>query len=94
MRILAGVGGLRISTSQNNRITEQGQRQCEPVIVSLLLNLRKVNIMRKDRWDNIVYNLIDYPSIEHILKDFNQDFIQRLPFLDENFISNILKQYS
>lgn len=48
----------------------------------------------KDRWDNVVYNLIDYPSIEHILKDFNQDFIQGLPFLDENFISNILKQYS
>lgn len=46
--------------------------------------------MVKDRWDDVVYNLIDYPSIEHILKDFDQNFIQGLLFLDENFIQNIL----
>lgn len=46
--------------------------------------------MTEDRWDNVVYDMIDYPSIKHILKDFNQDFIQGLPFLDENFIQNIL----
>lgn len=29
---------------------------------------------------------IDYPLIQSILQSFNQDFIQGLPLLDENFI--------
>lgn len=33
---------------------------------------------------------IDYPLIQSILQSFNQDFISRLHFLDENFILNIL----
>lgn len=37
---------------------------------------------------------IDYPPIQTVLQNFDQDFIQGLPFLDENFISNILNDIS
>ncbi len=47
-----------------------------------------------EHWNNVVYSLIDYPSIETVLQNFNQDFIQELPFLDDNFISNILNNIS
>ena len=46
----------------------------------------------KERWEEVAFDLTEYPSshIQSILQSFNQDFIQGLPLLDENFISNIL----
>lgn len=43
-----------------------------------------------ERWDDILYNLIDYPSIEPILKNFSQNFIAKLPFLDQGFIQRTI----
>lgn len=43
-----------------------------------------------ERWDDILYNLIDYPSVESIIKDFSQNFIAQLPLLEEGFIQKIL----
>lgn len=43
-----------------------------------------------ERWDDILYNLIDYPSIESILKNFSQNFIIQLTFLDEGFIQRTI----
>ena len=43
-----------------------------------------------ERWGDILYNLIDYPSIEPILKKFSQNFIVQMPFINENFIEEIL----
>lgn len=45
-----------------------------------------------EHWDDVLYNLIDYPSIEFIYKDFNQNFIFQLPFLDKDFIQRILEK--
>ena len=47
MRIWTGAGNLGTAASQNNWIAEQGQRQYESIVLSLLLNLRKVNIMKE-----------------------------------------------
>lgn len=44
----------------------------------------------KDRWDSVRYDIIDYPSVETVLQNFNKDFVNELPLLDKNFISNIL----
>lgn len=46
----------------------------------------------KERWEEVAFDLTEYSSgyIQSILQSFNQDFIQGLPLLDENFISNIL----
>lgn len=44
----------------------------------------------KERWNEILYDLIDYPPIESILKDFSSDFIVQLPFISENYIQEIL----
>lgn len=44
------------------------------------------------RWDEIVYDLIDYPFVEPILKNFSPNFIIQLPFISENFIQEILIQ--
>ena len=49
-----------------------------------------VNIYLSSSWDDILYNMIDYPSIEPILKNFSQNFIAQLPFLDEGFVQKIL----
>lgn len=43
-----------------------------------------------ERWDDILYNLTDYPSIRPILKNFSQNFIVQLPFLDEGFIQRTI----
>lgn len=48
----------------------------------------------EERWNDVVYNLIDYPSIQMVLQSLNQNFIQDLPLLDEKFISNILNNIS
>ena len=47
-----------------------------------------------ERWNNVVYSLIDYPLIQTALQNSNQDFVKELPLLDENFISNILNNVS
>ena len=53
-----------------------------------------------ETWEEIVFDLTEYTPIhfQSILQDFkqnfDQDFIQGLPFLDENFISNILNDIS
>lgn len=44
----------------------------------------------KDRWDSVGYDIIDYPSVETVLQNFDQNFVNELPLLDKNFISNIL----
>lgn len=48
----------------------------------------------EERWNDVVYNLIDYPSIQMVLQSLNQNFVKELPLLDENFISNILNNIS
>lgn len=44
----------------------------------------------KKRWEEILYDLIDYPSIQFIYKNFDENFIVQLSFLDENIIQEIL----
>lgn len=52
-------------------------------------NKQKLSNLEK-RWDEIVYDLIDYPSVEPILKNFSQNFIAQMSFISENFIQEIL----
>lgn len=54
------------------------------------MEIKKYDKNLKDCWDNVRYNMIDYPSVEIVLQNFNQDFVNKLPPLDENFILNIL----
>lgn len=46
----------------------------------------------EENWEEIAFDLTEYSSsyIQSILQSFNQDFIQGVPLLDKNFISNIL----
>ena len=55
-----------------------------------VMKTKKYEKNLKDYWDNVRYNMIDYPSVETVLQNFDQDFVKGLPFLDKNFILNIL----
>lgn len=49
-----------------------------------------------ETWEEIVFDLTEYTPIhfqsilQNFKQKFNQDFIQELHLLDENYISNIL----
>lgn len=49
-----------------------------------------------ESWEEIAFDLTEYSSshfqsiLQNFKQKFNQDFIQELPFLDENFIQGIL----
>ena len=47
-----------------------------------------------ERWNDVRYDLIDFPSIKTVLQNVDPDFVKELPLLDENFISNILNDIS
>lgn len=55
-----------------------------------VMRREKYDKILKDCWNNVRYNMIDYPSVETVLQNFDQGFVNELPFLDENFISNLL----
>lgn len=43
-----------------------------------------------ERWDDILYNMIDYPSIEFLYNNFDQNLISQLLLLDKGFIQKLL----
>ncbi|MBD5535111.1 MAG: hypothetical protein HDQ99_05565 [Lachnospiraceae bacterium] len=51
-------------------------------------------LILEEHWNDVRYNLIDFPSIQTVLQNVDQDFIKELSLLDENFISNILNNIS
>ena len=59
------------------------------------INQQELSDLEK-RWDEIAFNFTEYSSshFQSILQSFNQDFIQGLHLLDENFILNILNDIS
>lgn len=46
----------------------------------------------EERWEEVAFDLTEYSSsyIQLIFQSFNQDFIQGLSRVDENFISSVL----
>ena len=69
----------------------------QPSLKENFINMRQQKLLDLDEsWEEIAFDLTEYSSshFQSILQSFNQDFIQELPFLDENFISNILNDIS
>lgn len=63
---------------------------CITTIKGDVIKTKQYDKNLKDCWDSVGYDMIDYPSVETALQNFDQDFVNELPLLDKNFISNIL----
>lgn len=85
---------LRVGSILNQSMRNLGNKKCKYIALKkghlIVIMNRNTTSTFSERWDDILYNMIDYPSIEFLYNNFDQNFISQLPILDEGFIHKIL----